>query len=119
MRGFGIRRKALKNLIKITAALFLTAIIVGGARAEVLPIKTFTAADGLGSGYVTHLMKDSRGFLWFATRDGLTRFDGSRFINYRVSSERNSPPGIEQILETRSGVYWITTTGGLYRYDPR
>lgn len=99
--------------------LFLLLIAAASADAEVLPIRIFTAADGLGSGYVSYLMKDSRGFLWFCTRDGLTRFDGSRFINYRVSGRRSSPPGIEQIIETRTGVYWITTTGGLYRYDPR
>ena len=62
-------------------------------------------------------MKDSRGFLWVGTRDGLSRFDGSRFVTYQVG-DRNAPPGIEQILETRNGIYWIVTTGGLYRFDP-
>jgi PAS domain S-box-containing protein len=94
--------------------LFLTVFI----RAERLPVRIFTSADGLGSSFVNSLMRDSRGFLWFATRDGLSRFDGSRFINYQIGA-RDAPPGIEQILETRRGVYWIATTGGLYRFDPR
>jgi hypothetical protein len=62
-------------------------------------------------------MRDSRGFLWVCTRDGLSRFDGSRFVTYQVG-DKNAPPGIEQILETRNGIYWIVTTGGLYRFDP-
>jgi hypothetical protein len=41
--------------------------------------------------------------------------DGARFITYRVS-DKNAPPGIEGITETSGGVYWITTTGGLYRF---
>ncbi|MEP6901465.1 MAG: PAS domain S-box protein [Actinomycetota bacterium] len=86
--------------------------------AEQLPVRVFTSADGLGSSFVSYLMRDSHGFLWFATRDGLSRFDGFRFITYQVGG-RNSPPGIEQILESRSGIYWITTTGGLYRFDPK
>src|SRR5262245_20233416 len=85
------------------------------AKAERLPIKIYSSADGLGSGFVDFLIGDSRGFMWFCTRDGLSRFDGARFINYRVG-DQNSPPGIERITETRGGVYWITTSGGLYRF---
>ena len=96
---------------------FFVLLIFGFAAAEVLPIKNYTSADGLGSSFVSNLMRDSRGFLWFSTRDGLSRFDGSRFITYQVG-ERNAPPGIEQIIETKKGIYWIATTGGLYRFDP-
>ncbi len=85
--------------------------------AERLPVKTFTSADGLGSGFVDYLMRDSRGFMWFCTRDGLSRFDGSRFVTYQIGS-KDSPPGIESIFETRDGMYWISTTGGTYRFDP-
>lgn len=40
-------------------------------------------------------MDDSRGLLWLCTRDGLRRFDGSRFISYQIG-DGNAPPGIEQ-----------------------
>jgi ligand-binding sensor domain-containing protein len=55
--------------------------------------------------------------LWFATRDGLSRFDGSRFITYQIGT-KDAPPGIEQVFETSKGIYWIATTIGLYRFDP-
>jgi signal transduction histidine kinase/ligand-binding sensor domain-containing protein len=84
-------------------------------RAERLPVKIYTSADGLGSSFVDYLFRDSRGFMWFCTRDGLSRFDGAQFITYRVG-DTNSPPGIERMSETGGGVYWITTTGGLYRF---
>lgn len=84
-------------------------------RAERLPLKVYTSADGLGSSFVDTLTRDSRGFMWFATRDGLSRFDGTRFVTYQVGTE-NAAPGIESILETRQGVYWIVTTGGIYRF---
>lgn len=87
-------------------------------RAERLPVNVFTSADGLGSSFINAAMRDSRGFLWLATRDGLSRFDGSRFITYQVGT-KDAPPGIEHIYETSRGIYWITTTSGLYRYDPR
>jgi signal transduction histidine kinase/ligand-binding sensor domain-containing protein len=87
------------------------------ASAEHLPIKVYTSADGLGSSFINSLMRDSRGFLWVCTRDGLSRFDGAHFVNYQVG-DKNAPPGIEQILETSKGIYLIATTGGLYRFDP-
>src|SRR5262245_36935860 len=82
-----------------------------------LPLRQFTSADGLGSSFVSYMMRDSRDFLWFVTRDGLTRFDVHYFITYSIG-EKNGPPGVEQILETHDGIYWIATTGGLYRFDP-
>jgi signal transduction histidine kinase/ligand-binding sensor domain-containing protein len=85
--------------------------------AERLPIKTYTSADGLGSSFISSMIRDSRGFLWICTRDGLSRFDGARFVTYQVG-DKNAPPGIQQILESSKGVYWIATTSGLYRFDP-
>jgi hypothetical protein len=85
--------------------------------AERLPVKIYTSADGLGSSFIDFLMRDSRGFMWFCTRDGLSRFDGSRFVTYRVG-DKNAPPGIESLYQTRDGAYWITTTAGLYRFRP-
>src|SRR5947209_3112695 len=87
------------------------------AHAERLPVRSYTSADGLGSNFINFLMRDSHGFLWFCTRDGLSRFDGARFVTYQVGNQ-DSPPGIEQIFETRKGIYWISTTGGVYRFDP-
>lgn len=85
--------------------------------AKHLPIKIFTSADGLGSGFVDYIYRDSRGFMWFCTRDGLSRYDGSRFVTYRVG-DTTSPPGIESIFETKTGAYYVTTTGGTFRLRP-
>lgn len=111
-------RVLMKPFVKFTAVLCgLLCFAAAAVFAERLPVKVFTSADGLGSSFVNHLMRDSRGFLWFATRDGLSRFDGSRFVTYQVGI-RDAPPGIEHIFETSKGIYFIATTGGLYRYDP-
>jgi signal transduction histidine kinase/ligand-binding sensor domain-containing protein len=104
------------RIINLLAALWL--ICGAGAssvHAERLPVRIYTSADGLGSGFIDYIMRDSRGFMWFCTRDGLTRFDGARLITYRVG-ENESAPGISRIIETRGGIYWITTTGGTFRF---
>lgn len=88
------------------------------ARAERLPVRVYTTAEGLSSSAVNWVTHDSRGFLWFGTRDGLSRFDGQKFTNYRVG--RDASPSITQIIERRSGDYMVVTqTGGLYRFDSR
>ena len=103
--------------VHLLTFVFLSALAASGIDAARLPIRNYTSADGLGSSFVNSLMRDSRGFLWACTRDGLSRFDGARFVTYQVG-DKNAPPGIETILETRKGIYWIVTTGGLYRFDP-
>src|SRR5260370_33606105 len=51
---------------------------VSVVRAERLPLKTYTTADGLAHEHVRRIVRDSRGFLWFCTRDGLSRCDAYR-----------------------------------------
>lgn len=85
--------------------------------AEHLPVKIYTSADGLGSSFINAMLRDSRGFLWFATRDGLSRFDGREFTTYQIGASE-APPGIEQIYQARNDIYWIATTAGIYRFDP-
>ena len=45
-------------------------------------LKTFTASEGLSNNWVQSICQDSTGFLWVATWDGLSRFDGYEFKNY-------------------------------------
>jgi ligand-binding sensor domain-containing protein/two-component sensor histidine kinase len=82
-----------------------------------LPIKTYTTADGLARDFITCVEQDSRGFLWFCTAEGLSRFDGYQFTNYRV--DQGLPANyVSDFLQTRRGVYWCATPGGLARFDP-
>ncbi len=87
-------------------------------RAEVLPVKTYTTADGLLRDTAGCIKQDSRGFLWFCTSDGLSRFDGYGFTNYTTDDglpHRN----VLDFLETRDGVYWVATRDGLARFNPQ
>src|SRR5262249_17801794 len=85
-----IRRAFLRTKLLLIVSLAL----LTNAGAEHLPVTIYTSADGLGSGFIDFLMRDARGFMWFCTRDGLSRFDGARFVTYRIG-DKNGPPGIE------------------------
>src|SRR5713226_3827496 len=73
-----LRLRALRLLLLLLAALSR----VPFARGELLPVRTYTIADGLAHNEVNRIVRDSRGFLWFCTADGLSRFDGYTFANY-------------------------------------
>jgi signal transduction histidine kinase/ligand-binding sensor domain-containing protein len=97
-------------------------VLVAGAsltlRAERLPIKIYTTADGLAHNTINRIVRDSRGFLWFCTAGGLSRFDGYAFTNF--GTEQGLPhPSVNDLLETRGGDYWVATDGGLVHFDPK
>ena len=52
----------------------------GHAPVRNLRFSHLTTNDGLSQGYVTAILQDRRGFMWFATRDGLNRYDGNAFV---------------------------------------
>ncbi|HET9714011.1 MAG TPA: two-component regulator propeller domain-containing protein, partial [Pyrinomonadaceae bacterium] len=85
--------------------------------AEQLPIKNYTTADGLPRDRVYKIVSDPRGFLWFCTNDGVSRFDGYEFTNYSTS---NGLPHrvINDLLITRAGDYWVGTDLGVARFNP-
>ncbi|MBI3950056.1 MAG: hypothetical protein HY314_06340 [Acidobacteria bacterium] len=78
----------------MVARFFLT--VATPLQAERLPIKVYTTADGLAQNFVNRIVRDSRGFLWFCTEDGLSRYDGYTFTNY----------GPEQGLTLGSTICW-------------
>ena len=47
-------------------------------------IKHFSVNNGLSQGVVVNIMQDKKGFLWFATWNGLNKFDGYTFKNYKA-----------------------------------
>jgi ligand-binding sensor domain-containing protein len=84
----------------------------------VLPVKTYTTADGLLRDTAQCIVQDSRGFLWFCTSDGLSRFDGYGFTNY-TTDDGLPHRVVNSFLETRAGVYWVATNEGLAGFNPK
>lgn len=102
-------------------ALLWAAVSVGASmgRAEQLPLKSYRSTDGLPSDNVNCIRQDAHGFLWFCTTFGLSRFDGAHFTDYGEKDGLTFPT-INDLIETRQGVYWVATNGGgVFRLDPR
>jgi len=69
---------------------------------------------------VTYIFQDHFGFMWFATLDGLNRYDGYHFVVYRHDTKVTSSisEGLAQTLfEDSKGRLWIATLSGLDLFD--
>ena len=82
-----------------------------------------TANEGLSQSHVNTILQDRRGFMWFATHDGLNRYDGNTFVVYKNNpGDPASLSGnfITDLLEDEQGFLWIATqTGGMSKFDPK
>lgn len=89
---------------------------VGTARAERLPVRVFTTADGLANNRVENGARDPHGFLWFATAEGVSRFDNHQFTSYGVADGLPSATA-NDIVVSPDGKVWVATDAGIAVLD--
>jgi hypothetical protein len=104
------RLKIHRPLCKILLFAAIVLAIPSITHAEKLPVRYYTTDDGLAYNRVMRIVRDSQGFLWFCTPEGLNRFDGQRFTVFRLADELRAT--FNDFLETRTGEYWAATNGG-------
>jgi signal transduction histidine kinase/ligand-binding sensor domain-containing protein/DNA-binding response OmpR family regulator len=83
----------------------------------------YSVEDGLPQYSVRDMLQDRKGFMWFATWDGLCRFDGTEFATYKIypgHTYQMKSSRIDHILEDHDGYLWLQTYDGeVHRFDPR
>lgn len=108
-----MRQFVLAVLMLVSAALAATE----------LQFEALNTADGLPQATATAITQDRDGFMWFGTQDGLSRYDGHRFRNYKVDRAVEgglSDNFIGTLYAAADGALWIGTRAGIVdRYDPR
>lgn len=86
-----------------------------------LRINTFSTMEGLSHNNVRTIASDSSGFLWIATWDGLSRYDGYEFKNYHhLPGRPSSLPyfSVKDLAVDGANNLWVLTDyGHLVRYD--
>src|SRR5438128_655327 len=87
------------------------------AHAERLPVRVFTTADGLANNRVERGTQDTHGYLWFATGEGLSRFDSRRFESFGVADGLPASR-CHDVKATRDGRVWVATEAGIAVLDP-
>lgn len=76
--------------------------------------------EGISQLSVMDIFQDSKGYLWFATKNGLNRFNGKEYVIYRRedgNEQSLSNNSITSVVEDRNGYLWVGTSNGLNRID--
>ncbi len=107
-------RRPLVNGVIALAALWVSSVCAIGSQPA---IRLYTTADGLVRNWINKIYRDSQGRLWFCTVEGLSLFDGQRFINYGAN-EGLPHRMVTDLVETGHGGYWLATFGGLFLFQP-
>ncbi len=115
-------KKVARNICFLLAIIFIQAIThrVFCQRPN-LRFEHIDTEHGLPHSSIICILQDRKGFMWFGTRDGLSKYDGYQFTTYRNirgDSTSISNNMITDIVEDTHGYLWIGTWGGLNHFDP-
>lgn len=88
--------------------------------AENIKFQHLTAADGLSQNNVFDTIQDLDGYIWLATENGLSKYDGHKITNYKKNiSDLNSIADnfIRKLFIDNKGIIWVGTANGLSKYN--
>jgi ligand-binding sensor domain-containing protein/signal transduction histidine kinase/DNA-binding response OmpR family regulator len=78
--------------------------------------RNYSVADGLRSNTVWSITQDDQGYMWFGTKNGLSRFDGYQFKSYQFDKQNKnslSDNFIHSILKFDDETFWLGTESGV------
>ena len=102
----------MKRLDVLILLLSITVFIIAQ---PVCQVKHFSVNDGLAQGNVMGMLQDQKGFIWFSTWNGLSKYDGYTFKTYKTSQEDRYAFGSNRmgtISESKYGDIWCPTYDG-------
>lgn len=86
-------------------------------------IDNYSTEDGLSHNIIRDILEDREGFMWFATWDGINRFDGKNFITYKASAGDHNVLGnnrIDLLKEDNYGNIWLKANDNqIYRFNKK
>ncbi len=109
--------------MRILVSILLFFSVATQAIAQDIPFyfRNYQVSDGLSGNAVGKMVQDKKGFMWFASRNGLNRFDGHNFRIFQSIAGDSLSIGSNSIFalyEDTSEKLWVGTHRGVYRYNP-
>jgi ligand-binding sensor domain-containing protein/two-component sensor histidine kinase len=102
--------------VKLFVLLF-SALLCARVYGQEPAYKNYTTSDGLPSINVYSAVQDDEGFMWFATDNGVSRFDGTRFKNYSISDGLTDNTVLKIIKDNNGRLWFLTFNGKLCFYE--
>jgi diguanylate cyclase (GGDEF)-like protein len=104
-----IRRPEIWKIV----ALALLALAACHMPAQRFTFKAYSQAQGLDNLNINCMFQDRTGFLWLGTDNGLSRYDGARFLTFN-KAEGLTIPYVLALGQDVAGRIWVGTSGGLF-----
>jgi ligand-binding sensor domain-containing protein/two-component sensor histidine kinase len=106
------------QLYIVSFFIFLASCRTGHVQAQATGIKYthFTRHDVLASNQVNCIIQDKQKFIWFATSNGIQRFDGNRWLwlTHQKNSSTSLPDDdVALLLEDDHERLWVQTASGI------
>ena len=79
-----MKRDLRSFVLKYCLAFAIQGVLTSTLFAQQYAFTQVTPSDGLAQSQVRTIAQDGRGYLWFGTLGGASRFDGARFLNYAL-----------------------------------
>ena len=84
---------------------------------EIPLLKNYSIEHGLPSNNVFDICKDNLGYIWLATSNGISRFDGYNFENYSFDSGLEELTFTDLVQDSKGDLYTRSKQGNVYRYE--
>ena len=101
----------LKNIERFLQVILISSILVisfntKSLRAQKLPLRRYSVQEGLSQSQIFDIVQDKKGYLWFATAEGLIRFNGKQFSHF---SKKDGLSGtfISKMKLDSKGALWL------------
>src|ERR1700744_6335789 len=85
-----MRRRTFPMLLTRPRWWLLAILLTAGYKSHPQSMRTLSTRDGLPQSFVSGIVQDDSSFIWIATRNGLTRFDG---LQYKLFQHRQDDTG--------------------------
>ena len=100
-------------------------LIIVSCYGQELAYRQFTVKDGLPGSIVYYSLQDKNGYIWFATNQGVSRFDGRTFTNFTKEDGLPDNEILKLYLDKFNNVWFISfmgvpsvfTNGAIKRFD--
>lgn len=77
----------------------------------------YTSDEGLFTNMIHYITQDEKGYMWFGTYNGVSRYDSYKFINYNQIDSIDSIPTRITAINNINGQLWVASSGYIYSYN--
>lgn len=112
-----IKSSKVKKQLLYIIVFIISSMVDCYSQSKILRFEHINTETGLPKNQVFSIFQDEKGFIWCGTGEGLSRYDGHRFITYNSKNTTLSGNDIFSILEDSVGDLWVGTNTGISKFD--